>query len=148
MNTISSNLPPHRPLATIFVQPGELKGDGAGRIIQFERVLNLLWNEYTLIPDYVWYGADLFQDIGAAIIQCNKPKTRFVYEREGDIKAGPTKWLYFSKFSITTSKAIELFTHPDLGEGIIIFAEKIKHWGDLVGFPDQDVIPKCTMRNS
>lgn len=110
---------PHFPVATLQLNPGELRGDGRGCIVQFETILEFLFIEYQIVPDYIWFDPLLYRDILGAIIFRNAPLARQV--AVGEIVSGTVVSGYATKYR---NEPCRLLAHPRLANGMILFAVK------------------------
>lgn len=128
MTMLDSNLPPHSPLATLFLKQYELKGDGKGCIIQFEQMLDFLWAQYKLGVDFIFYDGALDKDICAAVLMTEEGTVP-----KNDLEGGFLITGYKSKYSVAFSNIIPLFANPYLKNRELVFAQKVEHWADVIG---------------
>jgi len=116
--------------AYILVQPTgtigagtPLTSDNAGGIVEFDKVLQALWDNYRLSPSKIWVASQEMNNVGKKILAA--PSTaaqRFVFNAEqGMIAGGVAVRSYLNKFTMEGMKEIPIGIHPNLTPGTVLF---------------------------
>lgn len=109
-----------------------LTSDGAGGIVEFDKVLKALWDSYRVSPEQIWVGSREQSSIHRMIL--NAPTTaaqRFVFDvQQGKLMGGTMVVSYLNKFGMAMGdgyargKEIPIMCHPNLPDGTIFFRTK------------------------
>lgn len=100
-----------------------LTSDGAGGIVEFDTVLQYLWDNFRLSPTDIYMGSAQLQDVGKIILSgASNAAQRFNFVVNQDmIGGGIMVKSYLNKFSMNGPTELPIRLHPNIPPGVIIF---------------------------
>jgi hypothetical protein len=113
-----------------FAQPTGVAGvgqpltaDGAGGIIEIDRILKSFWDYFRLSPDTAWVSSQEALNISRKILQAGSNSAqRFVFETSQDmIGGGVMVRTYLNRFSMNGGNVVNIRIHPNMPAGTILF---------------------------
>lgn len=107
---------------------GSFTPGGNGTVIEVEKDLQFLWNNYQAQPDAIWCSSDVRASLDSAIIFSSTGTNSYIFqvdrqEQGGGIMGGFLVGAYKSKYSInpTGGSAIPIRLHPMLPQGTLYY---------------------------
>jgi len=100
-----------------------LTPDNKGGIIEFDKVLSYLWDNYRLSPTKIWMGANAAKDVTKAVLTSTTTNSlRFNLDvSQGMIAGSAFVTSYLNSFSMSGVKDIPIAIHPNMPDGMVFF---------------------------
>lgn len=100
-----------------------LTADNKGGIVEFDKVLSYLWENYRLSPTKIWMSANTAKDVTKCVLTSNTTSTmRFNIDVQQGLMAGSLNVSsYLNTFSMNGVKDIPIAIHPNMPDGMVFF---------------------------
>jgi hypothetical protein len=105
-----------------------LTGDGAGGIVQFEQVLEYLYDNWRLNPTHIWYNSREAKNVGPKILAgAVNAAQKFEFKVVQDnIAGGIIVKNYYNKFGLTPEmQSVPMDVDPNMPPGTVMFETEV-----------------------